>query len=80
MSIEESKRVFDAEAASLLVEELRGTFASGRTRSYEWRVSQLKALLKLADDREQEIVDALGSDLSKPPLETVSYEVPYLTI
>lgn len=80
MSAEESKRVFDAKAASLLGEELKGTFASGRTRSYEWRVSQLKALSKLVDDCEQQIVDALLCDLSKPRFETVVYEVSYLII
>ncbi|KAI4307256.1 hypothetical protein L6164_030461 [Bauhinia variegata] len=75
MAGEEPKNVFDAEAASSLARELRGTFLSGKTRSYEWRVSQLKALLKLVDDNEQEIVDALRSDLSKPPMESVVCEV-----
>lgn len=68
-------QVFDGEEASKLVDSLRSTFASGKTRSYEWRVSQLKSLLKLAINHEQEIVDALRSDLSKPELETVLYEV-----
>lgn len=66
---------FDAPAASRLVTELRGAFASGKPRSYEWRVSQVKALAKLVADHEQEIVDALQKDLAKPPLETVAYEV-----
>ncbi|KAI9097645.1 hypothetical protein K1719_025416 [Acacia pycnantha] len=78
MSSDESKKVFDAGAALLLVEELRGIFASGTTRSYEWRVSQLKALSKLLDDREQQIIEALRSDLCKPPLETVVYEIAML--
>ena len=69
------KVVFDAEAASSMVKELRGSFASGRTRSYEWRVSQVQALLKMVVDHEQQIIDALLSDLAKPPLETVVYEV-----
>ncbi|KAK7311542.1 hypothetical protein RJT34_09754 [Clitoria ternatea] len=77
MSREESqkKKVFDAEAASFLMKELRGNVGSGTTRSYEWRVSQMKALLKLMDENEDHIVDALRSDLDKPPLETVVYEV-----
>lgn len=69
------KAVFDAEAATELVKELRLTFGSGKTRSYEWRVFQLKSLLRMCDDREKEIVDALHRDLSKPELETVVYEV-----
>lgn len=75
MAAEESKTVFHAEAASLLVKELNGTVASGTTRSYEWRVSQLKNLLQLLTDNEQEIIDALTSDIAKPPLETSVYEV-----
>ncbi|OIW16630.1 hypothetical protein TanjilG_01869 [Lupinus angustifolius] len=62
----------------LLVNELRETSASGKTRSYEWRVTQLNALSNLIDDHEQEIVDALRFDLSKPPLETVAYEIALL--
>ncbi|KAK7385166.1 hypothetical protein VNO78_30878 [Psophocarpus tetragonolobus] len=72
------KSAFDAETASLLVKELRGAFGSGKTRSYQWRVSQLNALMKLVVDREQEIVDALRNDLAKPPLETVAYEIAML--
>lgn len=79
MSVEEmqsqKRNVFDAETASSLVKELRDNFGSGRTRSYEWRVSQLKALLKAVVDNEEQIVDALRSDLAKPPLETIVYEV-----
>ncbi|XP_015934143.1 aldehyde dehydrogenase family 3 member H1 [Arachis duranensis] len=72
---EKKKESFNAEAASLLVNNLRATFASGTTRSYEWRASQLKALIKLCDAHEQQIIDALYSDLAKPPLETVAYEI-----
>lgn len=60
---------------AFVVEELRGSYASGKTRSYEWRVSQLENLLKLSSDHEQDIVDALRSDMSKPELESIIYEV-----
>ncbi|XP_009593287.1 aldehyde dehydrogenase [Nicotiana tomentosiformis] len=62
----------DAEA---IVKELRETYASGKTKNYEWRVSQLKALLKIAEHHEKEIVDALNSDLSKPELECFVHEI-----
>jgi len=78
MSDEDSKKqkkVFDAETASSLVKELRKNFGSGKTRSYEWRVSQVKALLKAMVENEEEIVEALRLDLAKPSLETVVYEV-----
>ncbi|KAK7282716.1 hypothetical protein RIF29_11705 [Crotalaria pallida] len=71
---ESDKKVFDAEAASSLVKDLRESFGSGRTQSYEWRVSQVKAVLNLVVDNEQLIMDALRSDLARPPLETVAYE------
>lgn len=76
MSGEETQRnVFGAETASSLVKELRDNFGKGTTRSYEWRVSQVKALLKAVVENEDQIVGALCSDLAKPPLETVVYEV-----
>lgn len=78
---EETKKkneVFDAEAASLFVKELRGTFATGKTKSYEWRVSQLKSLMKMLSEREPDIVDALRQDLDKPELESSIYEVAML--
>jgi len=71
----QKKVVFDGEAASSLVKDLRVSFASGKTRSYEWRISQVKALLKMVDEQQDQIIDALRSDLAKPPLETVVYEV-----
>lgn len=76
---EESKVVVDAEAAARLVKGLREAYGSGKTRTYEWRVSQLKSILKMADDREKDIVNALYSDLGKPELESVVYEVLFFT-
>ncbi|XP_047163318.1 aldehyde dehydrogenase family 3 member H1-like isoform X2 [Vigna umbellata] len=73
-----TESAFDAPAASRLVMELRGAFATGKTRSYDWRVTQLKALEKLVADHEPEIIDALRKDLAKPPLETVAYEIAML--
>ncbi|KAF2296712.1 hypothetical protein GH714_001380 [Hevea brasiliensis] len=72
---EKEKAVFDVDAASALVNELRCTFASGKTRSYEWRVTQLKNMLKMCDENEKEIAEALRQDLSKPELESVVYEI-----
>jgi hypothetical protein len=74
-AVEESRVVVDAEVAARLVKGLREAFVAGKTRSYEWRVSQLKSILKMAEDHEQDIADALRSDLAKPELESVVYEV-----
>ncbi|KAG5245937.1 the aldehyde dehydrogenase cp-ADH from C.plantagineum family protein [Salix suchowensis] len=72
---EEGKTVFDVEAANVLSKELRDVFASGKTRSYEWRISQLKSIVKMCDEHEEDIADALRQDLSKPQLESIVYEL-----
>ncbi|GMN45563.1 hypothetical protein TIFTF001_014760 [Ficus carica] len=69
-----AEEVLGREAASGLVKQLRETFGSGKSRSLEWRESQLKSLLKFVTDCEQDIIDALLSDLSKPPFESVVHE------
>lgn len=61
--------------AGEMMKELRESFGSGKTKSYEWRVSQLKALMKLAEYHENEILQALDSDLSKPQLESYLHEI-----
>ncbi|XP_022894224.1 aldehyde dehydrogenase-like [Olea europaea var. sylvestris] len=58
-----------------VVAELRATFASGKTKSYEWRVSQFKAILKLTNEHEKDIIEALRSDLNKPEHEAILYEI-----
>ncbi|KNA24502.1 hypothetical protein SOVF_014990 [Spinacia oleracea] len=69
---------FGNEDAAAMVAELRRNFASGKTRSYEWRVTQLKKIVKMVEERESEIVDALRSDLNKPAFESVVYEISML--
>ncbi|PON34857.1 hypothetical protein PanWU01x14_340860 [Parasponia andersonii] len=49
--VKKSNEVFDSKAVSSLVNTLRQSFASGKTRSYEWRVSLLKSVAKLVNDR-----------------------------
>uniref|UniRef100_A0A6M2EA29 Aldehyde dehydrogenase n=1 Tax=Populus davidiana TaxID=266767 RepID=A0A6M2EA29_9ROSI len=75
MATEEENTVFDVKAANVLTKELRDGFASGKTRSYEWRISQLKSIVKMCDEHEEDIVDALRLDLSKPQLESIVYEL-----
>lgn len=77
-TVEEQTVHFDSKDALTMVEELRGSYGSGKTRSYEWRESQLKNLLKVAEHHEQEIVDALRSDLSKPEFEAYVQEISML--
>ncbi|XP_042516473.1 aldehyde dehydrogenase [Macadamia integrifolia] len=72
---EHKKGRFDNDAAASLVKELRKTFASGKTKSYEWRVAQLKGIAKLVSEKENELVEALYKDLSKPETEAHVTEI-----
>lgn len=71
----EQKAVFDGEAAERTAAELRESYNSGKTRRYEWRVTQLKNLCRLMDENESAIIDAIHSDLSKPEFEAFAHEV-----
>ncbi|XP_052191262.1 aldehyde dehydrogenase family 3 member F1 [Diospyros lotus] len=55
--------------------ELRETFRSGATKGVDWRKAQLRAVLKLIDEREDEIVGALGQDLGKHAVEIYRDEI-----
>lgn len=63
--------------ARALVDGLRRSFDSGRTRSAAWRIEQLRALRRMVKEREDEILDALHADVGKPPLEGYTTEVGY---
>ncbi|KAG6422777.1 hypothetical protein SASPL_113158 [Salvia splendens] len=64
-----------AVGAEAAVRELRATYATGKTKSFEWRFSQLKAIQKIVSLHNEEIVEALRSDLQKPEFEAVIHEV-----
>ena len=49
------------------VRRLRETFATGRTRSVDWRKQQLRALEKMLVENEAAIADALERDLDRKP-------------
>ncbi len=52
-----------------MMDELRAAFAADYTLSYEWRISQLKALVRLLDEEGPKLCEAMKSDLGKSPLE-----------
>jgi len=52
-----------------VVSRLRATFATGRTRSVDWRKQQLRALQNLVEHNEQAIAAALEQDLGRKPFE-----------
>ncbi|XWS44643.1 hypothetical protein CRYUN_Cryun15aG0065600 [Craigia yunnanensis] len=75
ITMEEAKQTFDVDKAAVLVNKLRKTFSSGKTKSYEWRMSQLESISKMIDGKEKEIIKALHKDLSKPELEAFLSEI-----
>ncbi|MFE6926061.1 aldehyde dehydrogenase family protein [Nocardia sp. NPDC057663] len=48
-----------------VMERMRQGFASGRTRGVDWRLTQLQNLVRLLDEREDEIIAALAEDLGR---------------
>ena len=48
-----------------VVASLRDTFATGRTRPLEWRLSQLEGISRILENEEKAIADALASDLGR---------------
>ena len=62
-------------AAAEARERLRASFASGRTRPAAWREAQLRGLLRMAAEMEDDICAALRADLAKPQTESYVHEV-----
>ncbi|KAM3850975.1 aldehyde dehydrogenase family 3 member B1-like [Vipera latastei] len=58
-----------------LVDCLRATWMSGKTRPKEYRVTQLEALCHFLEERQADIQRALCEDLRKPCFETETTEV-----
>lgn len=57
------------------VDRLRATFDSGYTRGYRWRHDQLKGLGALLDEGEDDLVDALVTDLRRSSFEAVMFDI-----
>ncbi|XP_063864337.1 aldehyde dehydrogenase, dimeric NADP-preferring-like isoform X2 [Scylla paramamosain] len=58
-----------------VVERSRSAFNSGRTLSLEFRKQQMKQLLKLYEENQQDFIEALKSDVRKPKMEAFVFEV-----
>jgi acyl-CoA reductase-like NAD-dependent aldehyde dehydrogenase len=63
---------------STIIEKQRAFFASGKTRDVSFRLEALKKLEHILKNHEQEIGEALRSDLGKPFLEAYSSEIAYV--
>ena len=58
-----------------LAQGLRTVFSSGKTKSYSFRIAQLKALHTLVKNEEKLIVEALAKDLGRCQFEAGGLEV-----
>jgi len=58
-----------------LIEKQRKHFATGKTKSLDYRVDQLKKLRQAIIERESSIVTALNQDLRKPELDSYITEI-----
>lgn len=72
---EKQMQRFDVEKAASLMKELRNNYNSRKTKSYEWRMSQIQSIANMIEEKEEEIIEAIHKDLSKPPFEIFISEV-----
>lgn len=56
---------------------VKHAFRSGKTRGFDWRKAQLRAILRLLAENENRIFEALRQDLGKHPVEAYRDEVSY---
>ena len=68
-----------AALAAAVATRTRTAFAEGRTRPLPWRRAQLQAMLALLADNESAILDALRTDLGKPPVEGYLTDIGFVT-
>ena len=58
-----------------LMQGLRKAFNKGQTRPVEWRIQQLKGLLRMYEEQKDIFAEALHKDLRKPKWEAVVAEI-----
>lgn len=68
-------KVTSPEMVPVIVEKLRASFLTGKTRCLDYRKKQLKQLYFLVHDNQQAFVDAIYKDLGRPNMETSFGEI-----
>lgn len=58
-----------ARTTGQVLADIRRVFATGRTRSLDWRLKQLQGIERLCEERETDIAEALAADLGRTPVE-----------
>jgi aldehyde dehydrogenase (NAD+) len=74
----EKQTGFGSNEAAAMVESLRKTFRSGKTRSLAWRQQQLHAIRRMVEENEQAFLEALKKDMGRSEFETTVAELGYL--
>ncbi len=77
MSIDERTDVTDLDSIPGVVDGLRHSFQSGRTRPIEWRERQLDGLLRVLDEGGDELVRAMQADFGKPEVEAFATDISF---
>ncbi len=62
-----------------MIDNMKTVFDSGRTRDLAWRRAQLEAVERLMAECEGEFMAALADDLGKPPMESYTTEISYVS-
>jgi aldehyde dehydrogenase (NAD+) len=58
-----------------VVERLRRTFATGRTRDLAWRDAQLAGLARMISERSDDLIAALVADLRRDEFESIMFDL-----
>ncbi|XP_072747135.1 aldehyde dehydrogenase, dimeric NADP-preferring isoform X2 [Anoplolepis gracilipes] len=61
-----------------LVQRLRDAFQRGKSKPIEWRIKQLKQVLRMITETSSDILAALASDLHKNKFESLVMEIDYI--
>lgn len=60
-------------------QRLRDAFNRGKSKPIEWRIKQLKQILRMITETSSDIIAALASDLHRSKFETYALEIDYIT-
>lgn len=73
--MESITKMTSPEMVPVIVEKLRASFLTGKTRCLEYRKKQLKQFYFLVDENQQAFMDAIHKDLGRPNMETSFGEI-----
>lgn len=72
------KKIHEQKNIEDIIKLSRASFKSGRTRNYEFRLKQLKNLLRMCDENLKYFSQAIETDLQRPKMETTIFELNFI--